>query len=424
MMWISTRKPYSISGGIALVLVLMATPAFCFRMQRSFRFPTITMMSDSPAQTIERFPPREVFWITPEGLNMEVLATNPQALRAYSKRASKPAAEQFMAGVAQSVGKLFGRGSQGGDRASSGKATKPPILFIHGSYHSAWCFAENYIDYFSSLGHPCFSISMRGTSPTGMPPNDPGEVVRLDQLVSDVKSVLGSLKETTRELLSDAKAEVSDPIIVAHSLGGLVAMKLLEDADVRRGVSGVCLLCSVPPSGNGPMTQRFVKSRFVDSLLIVAGFVLKFATRDSSVCRKLFFDDSVDEQDVVRYMAKLKADSRVALDLRTVLDQLPSKWSTGPDGRASWLQEEGNDTGVAEDRTTRPVALVVGAEKDFIVDAEGVAETATYLGVKPVVVPDVPHDVMLGPKWQKTADVIAGWIEKNFSVSGNSASKQ
>lgn len=44
---------------------------------------------------------------------------------------------------------------------------KPPILFIHGSYHSAWCFREHYLDYFSSLGHRCFAISLRGTMVTG-----------------------------------------------------------------------------------------------------------------------------------------------------------------------------------------------------------------------------------------------------------------
>jgi pimeloyl-ACP methyl ester carboxylesterase len=376
----------------------MMTPAFCFHMQRPLRYPTKAMMSDSQAQAAERFPPREVFWITPEGLNMEVLATNPQALREYSKRASKPAAEQFIAGVVQSVGRLFGQGPQGLDRVGSGKVTKPPILFIHGSYHSAWCFAENYIDYFSALGHPCFAISMRGTSPTGMPPNDPGEVVRLDQLVSDVKSVLGSLKETTRELLSDAKAEVSDPIIVAHSLGGLVAMKLLEDSDVRKGVSGVCLLCSVPPSGYGPLRQRLILPRFWDSMLIAAGFVLKLAMKDSSVCRKIFFDDSVHEDDIGRYMQWLKVDGRVGLDLHSVVDQLPSLSSRCRGGRAPWLADGLADRSLSlrYPGIRVPEALVVGAEKDFIVDAEGVAETAAYLGVQPVFVPDVPHDVMLG----------------------------
>ena len=39
-----------------------------------------------------------------------------------------------------------------------------------------------------------------------------------------------------------------------------------------------------------------------------------------------------------------------------------------------------------------PVA-VFGAGKDFIVDREGVEETATFLGVSPVFLPDLYHDV-------------------------------
>jgi len=41
-----------------------------------------------------------------------------------------------------------------------------------------------------------------------------------------------------------------------------------------------------------------------------------------------------------------------------------------------------------------PSALVVGAEDDFIVDEEGIDETARYFGVNPVFV-DSPHDVRL-----------------------------
>ena len=29
---------------------------------------------------------------------------------------------------------------------------KQPILFIHGSFHSSWCFKENYMSYFNQLG--------------------------------------------------------------------------------------------------------------------------------------------------------------------------------------------------------------------------------------------------------------------------------
>lgn len=65
-----------------------------------------------------------------------------------------------------------------------------------------------------------------------------------------------------------------------RSFGGVVLLKLMEqlaeeqdegdkqdkrkDIDdkglgIRRAIAGGVFLCSVPPSGNGPMTKRFIK---------------------------------------------------------------------------------------------------------------------------------------------------------------------
>lgn len=142
-------------------------------------------------------------------------------------------------------------------------------------------------------------------------------------------------------------------------------------------------------------------------------------------------------------MTKFRADSRVALDLQALGEVLPSITSAGPEGRAVWLPPQSSesiasviakssdsevfDTRVGMESGTislyRPAPLlppevaplslsilVVGAERDFIVDQEGVRETARYLGVKPVFIPGAYHDVMLGPKWRLSADIIADWI--------------
>ena len=43
---------------------------------------------------------------------------------------------------------------------------KSPLVFIHGSFHAAWCWTEQYFPYFASRGYPCIAISLRGTSGT------------------------------------------------------------------------------------------------------------------------------------------------------------------------------------------------------------------------------------------------------------------
>lgn len=232
-----------------------------------------------------RTEPTEMFWTTPEGLSIEVLAkeSNVVAKKQSISEAVYGTAVKFLKRITNNVDNDI-------------TPQKPPIIFIHGSFHAAWCYAENYLDYFSSLGHHSYAISLRGTSTTGMPPQNPGEVVTIEQHVSDVKNVLLLLKAAMADRAGGM--ETPDPIIVSHSFGGLIVMKLLEDKQFRQNISGACFLCSVPPSGNGPMIQRFIKTKFLSSLKIVWGFVFKAVSIDLPNCRELFFDKSVPSRDI------------------------------------------------------------------------------------------------------------------------------
>ena len=147
---------------------------------------------------------------------------------------------------------------------------------------------------------------------------------------------------------------------------------------------------------------------------------------------------------------RFRADSRVTLDLQSLSAVLPSMTSMDAEGRACWLPPpslavedpisnsidgslymDQDDANVSFDMDSStigevtvvpsippsvsrprlcPSMLVIGAEKDYIVDKEGVVETARYLGVKPVILPEAYHDVMLGPKWRLSADEIAKWL--------------
>mmetsp|Transcript_1401 Transcript_1401/g.2284 ORF Transcript_1401/g.2284 Transcript_1401/m.2284 type:complete len:248 (+) Transcript_1401:837-1580(+) len=237
---------------------------------------------------------------------------------------------------------------------------------------------------------------------------------------------------------------------------------------------GVALLCSVPPSGNSDMVKRFVQRNAFIAFDIVWGFVFKAATRNLNNCRKLFFDHSVPDQDIQRYMAHFKDDSEVVLDVGALMAVLPSITSMDTrSGVADWIV--GNAGTTAGNTCTRNRGdsrqevlatsinrLVVGAEKDYVVDRHGVEETAKYLGTtlsgtsnvqqpeqqqeeeaqeeeeeetnddgqQPkkegrgvfvslpvgvggcslVTLPGAYHDVMLGPTWKQTAHVLQQWL--------------
>ena len=210
---------------------------------------------------------------------------------------------------------------------STSEKKKQPILMIHGSFHAAWCY-ESFLLHFAARGHDCYAISLRGTSDTGMVKiNYPGEesdkkeAVKITQHLSDVKSVLQFISAPT--------------ILLSHSFGGILTMKLLEEASMRSKISSAVVMCSVPPSGNGPMTLRFLRRTPFLALKIVYGFVFKAAASNAAICRELFFsnDESVTAEDIERYMDHFKEDSKVSLDIAGLTPLLPSK-SANP-GRPS-----------------------------------------------------------------------------------------
>ena len=434
---------------------------------------TSSSSSSSSSSLVDDKELTEMFWITPEGLSIEVLAAYSQIAGGSIDKLRRVDDRSGLRQWWENTKQIFD------DKKTKLKWSKAPILFIHGSYHAAWCYGENYLKYFSSLGHNCYAVSLRGTSGTGMPPNDPGEIVKIEKHVYDIQYVLQQIRE--------ADDSAPPPIIISHSFGGLITMKLLEIDEVRNNLSGVALLCSVPPSGNGPMTQRFLQSRFWNSIKIVYGFVLKAATTNVDLCTELFFDNTFNKTDVQRYMRNFRSDSRVGLDLQALASVLPSVNSIN--GRAPWLsnnietntstkknenkrnivdnnstdsnnilitpstifseltlntvlsQYENNTNITKQSKASKdkvkkaPITttttttttntmkvvksikkqetlakLVIGAEKDYIVDEEGIKETAYYLGVEPVFIKDLYHDVMLGPKWKRSADEIEKWL--------------
>jgi pimeloyl-ACP methyl ester carboxylesterase len=277
----------------------------------------------------------------------------------------------------------------------------PPLLFIHGSFHASWCWSEHYMPFFASLGYPCYALSLRGTGGTFA--GEGVSKVKIDDHIDDLTDFISYIRESEG---TDAK-----PVLIAHSFGGLAIMKYLEKNLLKKAsgatekdlaVGGVASLCSVPPSGNGKMTMRFLKRSLVDSWKITAGLAMKKCITDEKLCRELFFDvndQTMSEGDVRRYQASFKSDSVATIDLADLAKKLPSKHLDGT-GRAVFLPKQ-------------LPSIVIGAEDDFIVDEEGVLETGRYYGVAPVIV-DSSHDIMLGEKWENGAKALQRWLEEEL----------
>lgn len=198
-------------------------------------------------------------------------------------------------------------------------------------------------------------------------------------------------------------------------------MKWLEQcyssaAEERIDLAGVGLMCSVPPSGNGPMTLRYLKRSLRDSYKITVGFAMKKAIVDKALCRELFFggdevESGVSDEELNEYQGYFERDTAATIDLQDLAGKLPSKLVNKETRMAPFVHE-------LEELALEP--LVMGASNDFIVDNEGVLETGKYFGLsaEEIKIVESPHDVMLGKKWANGAEAILNWIDGVYKDKG------
>ena len=330
--------------------------------------------------------------------------------------------------------------------ADEKKNDKPVLAFIHGSFHASWCWAEYYMPFFAAMGYECVAFSLQGTGGTpgtkfsllhlnshniglwscltldciccsiALALPEGSKKVKISNHVADLNSFLCGLSNKTPNNLGLNLGDDPQIVLIGHSFGGLTIMKWLEEyfsshTKVRNEISlaGVGLLCSVPPSGNGPMTLRYLLRSFRDSWKITVGFAMKKAIVDKVLCRELFFGgdevaSGISDEKLERYQSYFERDTVATIDLKDLAGKLPSLMVDKESGNAVFANAL---NGLA----LKP--FVMGASDDFIVDKEGVIETAKYVGLNADEVNFVesPHDIMLGKKWQNGASAILGWIQ-------------
>ncbi|CAI5945695.1 unnamed protein product [Closterium sp. NIES-64] len=274
----------------------------------------------------------------------------------------------------------------------------PPLVFIHGSYHAAWCWADKWMPYLSALGFDCFAISILGQGGSDVP-NAP--VAGTVQVRSDsAQSHAADVANVIRQLVG------RPPVLVGHSFGGLIVQAYLADvannweSSKDDGVpfaplTGAVLACSVPPTGNMELVKRYMRTRPILSIKITLSLAAKLFRSSLSLCRDSFFSPALPEAEVKRYQALLSDSSKLPLfDLRLLNASLP----------------------VAMPPAYCPPVMVLGAADDVIVDDQGVKETAEFFSTEAVVLPGMPHDIMLDLGWKDAANSMLQWLANHGAI--------
>lgn len=113
-------------------------------------------------------------------------------------------------------------------------ALRPPVVMIHGAFCGGWAF-DAWRDLFAARGHDAHAPHLRHHDGQGAPPDALGTTSMRDY-ADDLENFLDGLDE--------------EPILIGHSMGGLLAQMLAA----RRPVRALVLLAPSAPWGVLPAT--------------------------------------------------------------------------------------------------------------------------------------------------------------------------
>ena len=247
----------------------------------------------------------------------------------------------------------------------------PPILFVHGAWHGAWCWEDNFLDYFADRGFACYALNLRG--------HGASRGAR-DVRFCRVRHFVDDLKEAVDEI------GVS-PILVGHSLGGFVVQKYLEQHPAELGV----LAGSIPPYGGLRMIKRVIRAQPLAALQSNLTFSLRpYFSTDERVRKALFGAETSEE--IVRACANRLQDDTII-------------------GLMDYLLFNLVDTSRISTRM-----LVFGASDDQLIDEHDVVETGRVYGQDATIISGVGHDLMLDDLWERAAEAIAKGIGEHLKI--------
>jgi pimeloyl-ACP methyl ester carboxylesterase len=250
------------------------------------------------------------------------------------------------------------------EKGSGNDAHPVPLLFVHGGWHSASCWS-NFMDYFADAGYHAAAISLRGHG--GSATEKPFHACSIADYVDDVRSTVESLGRR--------------PVLIAHSLGGFVVQRYLENHDAPAAV----LVASVPPQGVlGLATRIWSRHPWISMRSLPVGNLTGFISSPPLV-REHLFSTHTPEAIVEACAARVQPEAVRA----SLIDPLIRRVRT---------------------RRINTPMLVLGAADDGMVTNAEVRATARAYRTEAEFFPDIGHNMMQEPAWKGVAERIDAWL--------------
>ncbi len=252
-------------------------------------------------------------------------------------------------------------------RHPGGAARPHPLIFVHGAFAAGWIWDVHFLPYFAKAGYECHAVSLRGHGRSEGA--DELAFASLQDYVEDLEQVINGLDR--------------QPILIGHSMGGMVVQRYLQTHDIPAAV----LMASVPPYGLFPATMAMVlrDPLLLHQLATLQAFGPVAVVAPLSVQRALF-SSALEEQRVREYLLRMGSESQV-IGMELMRPDL--MWGK---------------------RNQVTPIRVIGARGDAFVPDSEVLATARFYETEATIHEGLAHAMMLEPKWQMVADDLIEWL--------------
>jgi len=246
----------------------------------------------------------------------------------------------------------------------------PPILFVHGAWHSSWCWDIFFMDYFCKKGFSTYALDLsnHGENPKSKSLNQNS----FSDYVADVKEAIEEIGENC--------------ILIGHSMGGGIIQKYLEKYPSKAAI----LLATLPSSGVLMTTLKIAKTYPLPFLSANLTSNLHKIVSTPERTQWSFYEKNIDDKDLKLYTDKLQSESYLAF-LQMISFRVKNNFHD------------------------KIPMLVIGGEKDNIFTVKEQEKTAHKYNADLKIIKDAPHNLMLSSQWQEVADEILNWINRVLS---------
>jgi pimeloyl-ACP methyl ester carboxylesterase len=237
----------------------------------------------------------------------------------------------------------------------------PPVLLVPGALNGAWTWQDNFQPFFETAGFEVHTFEFPSHSARGL---------RRQAL---------TLADYRQHLANKIAGFAKPPILIAHSLGGLVALQVMHLVPV----SAVALLSPVPPDGIlRSMISMTLRSPISAAKMLAVITDARFASIASAP--EGMHSDTSDPDGVPWMAGRLRSESLLALT-QAIWQRLP--------------------------RAAAPVPLhFFGATGDHIIPPEEVRRAADLYSAPVTIYDGMSHAFQVERDWAQIASDILNWL--------------